>query len=245
MKLYSFVNNSRVLPLATLSNRYIQTVEQSGIPEAAQSVQFDQLVELNNKYQAAIDPKRVNEISVAIDLEFNNREALFTQMHTYLHGLTLSPDAAVRTAAIALFAAIDKYGTSFNRRPLGEQSVYYIRIIEAIKNPAFASAINQAHLSEQVAKFEASQLNYESLYIGRGNAKQKSTAPSSLRKELQQCLKKHLAEVESMAGRTGDDAWKQLCNELKQRFTETQTPMNKRRPDIPKSATTDAANQPA
>lgn len=232
MKLFTIVSKSKVLPLATLSNRYIQTVEQSGIEEATQSVQFDNLVQLNKQYQSIVDPKKSNDQTLAIDNEYKNREELFTQMHTYLNGCINSPDSVMVNAANLLFAVIDKYGTSFSRRPLGEQSVYYIRIIEGLKNSELASAVAKTMLADKIAALETAQLNYESLYIGRGNAKPKSTSPSKLRKELEQCLKKHLSEVESMAGRTGNDVWLTLYEELKQRFVEANTPMNKRRPGI-------------
>ncbi len=246
MKPLFVLNNTKVIPLATLANRYIKTVNESVITEAKESLQFAQLEQVNEKYQQAVDPRYNNEHTLAIDEQYDLRESLFTQMHTYLNGLLNSPDETMKSAAALLFAEADKYGTSFSRKPLGEQSVYYIRIVEGLKKPTLATAVTKTLLADSIDALDLAQINYENLYIGRGNSKQKNSSPTKLRKELVSCIKKHLAEIEAMAGRTGNAAWSSLSAELQQRFAEISTTITKRRPDpVLTDSATDAATAKA
>lgn len=76
---------------AILALRIIDTVTKSGIEDALTSKSFTQLVDINSRYQIAIEPSNDEQIKLAIKNLFNNRGTTFSEIHSYTEGMLNSP----------------------------------------------------------------------------------------------------------------------------------------------------------
>ena len=65
---------------AILALRIIDTVTKSGIEDALTSKSFTQLVDINSRYQIAIEPSNDEQIKLAIKNLFNNRGTTFFEL---------------------------------------------------------------------------------------------------------------------------------------------------------------------
>ena len=195
MKYKSKVTRVTNETLATLGNRVIETVNNSGIEEAVDSKQFQQLLEVNASYQEATNPLNVKQMSSDINNSFDERYRLFQNLIIYIKGMTLSNDEEVRNAALKIWVEISKFRMNFSKLRKADMTLRYIRIIESLKMTELADAILKVKLTEKLNALEAVQLEYESLYINRGNLVAGKVTPSNLRKKIEKELKKHLDET--------------------------------------------------
>ena len=216
---------------AMLALRMIDTVNKSGIEDAKVSNAFVQLTDVNARYQIAIEPGTAKQVSQSITDKYKERTALFTEMYDYLYGLLGSPDAQMKAAATLLFEQFSKYGKNFGKYRLADQSLRYIRIIESLKQPEYAAALAKTQLTDKLAVLDQLQLDYEELYMGRGNTYATKVAPSSLSKELNDAIKLYMDEVNWMATRTNTEAWITLRNNLQRRFDEVNVSVTRKGTD--------------
>jgi hypothetical protein len=205
---------------AMLALRIIDTVNKSGIADAKVSNAFVQLEDVNARYQIAIEPGTARQVSQSITDKYKERATLFAGIYDYLYGLLNSPDTDMKAAATLLFEQISKYGKNFSSYRLADQSLRYIRIIESLKMPEYEVALTKTLLTNKLAELDQVQLDYEELYMGRGNTFATKVAPSSLSKELNDAIKLYMDEVNWMATRTNTEAWNTLRNNLQKRFDE-------------------------
>jgi hypothetical protein len=227
MKFKSKTNKINNESRAMLVLRIIDTVIKSGIQAARVSKLFLQLEDVSARYQVAIEPGNDKQVKSAITALYKQRSNLFLETYTYLEGLLNSPDIDMKTAATMLFEQVSKYGKSFNRSKIADQSLRYIRIIESLKKPEYAAALTKTMLTEKVALLDQVQLDYEELYMGRGNNSATKVAPTSLRNELNNAIKLYMEEVNWMAGRENSEEWNTLKTNLQQRFDEVNVSMRK------------------
>lgn len=226
---------------AMLALRIIDTVNKSGIADAKVSNAFVQLEELNARYQMAIEPGTAKQVSQSITDKYKERSALFVEMFDYLNGLQNSPDADMKAAAALLFEQISKYGKSFSSYRLADQSLRYIRIIESLKMPEYAAALTKTLLTDKLTLLNQMQLDYEELYMGRGNTFATKVAPSNLSKELNDAIKLYMDEVNWMANRTNTEAWNTLRSNLQKRFDEVNVTSTRKLADTSTESTTTTA----
>jgi len=212
---------------AMLALRMIETVIKSGITDAKVSKLFLQLQDVNTRYQTAIEPGNDKQAKSAIAALYNQRNNIFLELYVYLEGLLNSPDNEMKTAAALLFEQLSKYGKSFSKLRIADQSLRYIRIIESMKKADFEAALTKTMLTEKLALLDQVQLDYEELYMGLGNSFATKVAPSSLRNELNNAIKLYMDEVNWMAGRENTDEWNTLRNNLQRRFDEVNVSMKK------------------
>ena len=211
--------------LAILGMRIIDTVIKSGIEEAKTSKKFLVLVEVNGRYQIATVPGDNKQVSDSIKSLYSDRKVMFNEIYVYLEGLLNSPDLEMKEAAIVLFPFINKFGKSFQRVKLSDQSLQYIQIIDSLKSAELASALVTTKLTEKVDAFDQLQQDYESLYMGHGNDSSTKIAPSNLRKEMESAIKSHFDEVHWMASNFETEAWQTLCKNIEKRFEEVNVSM--------------------
>src|SRR5665647_1090898 len=117
------------LSLAALGLRIIDTVEKSGIDEARSSKQFLILKEVNGRYQVAIIPGDNKEVQNSIQALFIERKTVFVDTYDYVQGQTKSPIPDIKAAAGIVFRELNKFGCTFYKVKIADQSVQYIRII--------------------------------------------------------------------------------------------------------------------
>ena len=107
MKIKSKASKVGIESLGALGIRVIDTVNESGIQEATTTKQFLELVEVNNRYQEALEPVNQKDISDAIDAIFKQRNVLFTSIYVYVNGLLNSPDVEMQDAAKQIFVHLN------------------------------------------------------------------------------------------------------------------------------------------
>lgn len=234
----SKANRIGVESLAVLGLRIIDTVNKSGLEDAKVSNQFLSFEEVNGRYQEAVSPNNLKQQKKAIDALFNERKALFEEIYVYLQGLLNSPEAEMKSAANLLFEKVNMYGKSFGRLKIADQSLRYIRIIESLKKPEFNAALAKTLLTAKISQLDQIQLNYEDLYMGLGNTQSEKTAPSNIRKEMQDALKLYIDEVRWMATRMNTEPWNTLYKNLEQRFEEVNVSTTRQKPKDNTSAST-------
>lgn len=212
---------------AMLALRIIDTVNKSGIEDARLSKQFLELENVNSRYQIAIEPANDKQLKSAITSLYTQRTNIFQEIYGYLEGLLNAPDADMKAAASLLFEQVSKYGKSFSKFRIADQSLRYIRIIESLMKPEFAAALTKTLLTDKLALLDQVQLDYEGLYMGRGNSSVSKVAPSNLRNELNAAIKKYMEEVNWTASREESEQWNTLKTNLQQRFDEVNVTMRK------------------
>jgi len=215
--------------LAKLGMRMIDTVDKSGNEDAKVSKFYVNLVDVNARYQIAIEVGNEKQVKEAIDAKYNERNVAFMQMYSYVQGLLNSPDADMKAAAILLFEQLDKYGKNFSKDKIADQSLHYGIIIEALKRPEFTVAKIKTLLTNGVANLNQLQLDYELLYMGRGNTTATKIAASNLRQEMEKAIKLYLDEVTWMANSTDNEAWITLRSTIEQRFNEVNVSMTRKK----------------
>ena len=237
MNYKSKANRIGIFSLALLALRIIETVIKSGIKEARESKLFLQVEEVSGRFQTAVEPGNRKQQKEAIDAKFTERRNLFDEIYIYLQGLLNSPDAEMKSAATLLFEQINKYGKYFGQFKIADQSLRYIRIIESLKKDEFNDAFTKTLLTAKFAALDQLQLDYEELYMGLGNAKAISIAPSNLRKEMENALKVYVEEVRYMAETINTEAWKTLYINVCQRFDEVNVSATRKKSDNSSDAT--------
>jgi hypothetical protein len=224
--------------LAALGLRIIDTVEKSGIDEARSSKQFLILKkEVNGRYQIAIVPGDSKEIADNIQALFSERKLMFLDAYDYVQGQTKSPIPDVKEAATILFRELNKFGRTFYKVKIADQSVQYIRIIENLKKPEFQPAVTKISLSDKLSRLDQIQLDYESLYLGKGNSDSTNVAPSNIRKEMQQAVKLYLEELRWLANTNETVQWQTLYRNVEQRFNEVNVSLTRKKTDTTDSTT--------
>ncbi len=223
--------------LAALGERIISTVVKSGIDEARSSKQYVLLEEVNNRYQQAIMPDDAKQLSENISFLFNQRNQLFLEMYDYVNGQTKSPDPETRQAAAKVFQVLNKYGRGLTSVKIADLSVQFIRIIEALKKAELVPAVTKIILAGMLAEFEQLQLDYEDLYLGRGNDSTVRVAPSSLRKEMENAVKLYVEELKWLANGADTEAWHTLYRNVEQRFNEVNVSATRKKADIATDST--------
>ena len=223
--------------LAALGERIISTVGKSGIDEAKNSKQYVVLEEVNNRYQQAIMPHDAKQVTEKINALYNNRNELFLDMYEYVKGLTKSPAPDAKLAAIKVFSILNRYGRVLTNVKIADLSVRYIRIIEGLRRPDVAPAVNKVILTAKVAEFEQLQLDYEDLYMGRGNDSTVRVAPSTLRKEMENAVKLYVEELKWMANGADTEAWHTLYRNVEQRFNEVNVTATRKKAETPTDTT--------
>ena len=215
--------------LAALGLRIIDTVEKSGIDEALSSKQFLVLKEVNGRYQIAIVPGDSKEIANNIQALFNERKSVFVDAYDYVQGQTKSPIPEVKAAAVLVFKELNRFGRSFYGVKIADQSVQYIRIIENLKKPELQPAVTNISLEEKLAHLDQIQLDYEALYLGKGNSDSTNVAPSNLRKEMQQAVKMYVEELKWLANTHDTPEWQTLYSNVEQRFNEVNVSLTRKK----------------
>lgn len=211
--------------LAVLGLRIIETAEKSGMNDAKLTKQFLHLVSVNERFQNAILSGNLKLKTASIDALFNKRNELFLQMYNYLNGLIDSPDAEMKAAATLLFNELDKFGKNFARLKLADKSLRFIRIVQNLKKPECEPALVKTLLVSKVNELNQLQLDYEDLYMDRGNITAVKVAPSNLRKEMEDAVKLYLDEVNWMASQNDTEPWHTLQINLQKRFDEVTVSM--------------------
>jgi len=206
--------------LGALGIRVIDTVNESGVENATTTKQFLELVEVNNRYQEALEPVNQKEVSEVIDVLFEKRNILFGEMYVYVNGLLNSPDEQIQVAAKQIFDHLNKYGKNFSRYKIADQTLHYNHIVESLKKAEYVPALTKILLVNKVADLDQLQLNYESFYRKRGNSSVNYVAPTYLRIEMEKAVKLYLDEVRWMASQYSTEPWKTLSLNVEKRFLE-------------------------
>ena len=235
MSYKSKANRVGNISLAALGVRIIDTVAKSGIDQATSSKQFLVLQEVNSRYQASIVPGDAKQVSDSIKVLFKSRRVLFDEMYEYVKGQTKSPSPEMKEAALLVFERLNKYGRSYSQAQIADQSVKYIRVIEGLKKSDIAAAVTKIMLTAKVAQLDQLQLDYEDLYLNRGNNSAVRVAPSSLRKEMQETVKLYVEELRWLTNTYDTEEWRALYRNVEQRFSEVNVSNTRKKVTEPES----------
>ena len=220
MKIKTKASKVGIESLGALGIRVIDTVNESDVELATSTKQFLELVEVNNRYQEALEPVNQKEVSDVIVALFEQRNVLFGAMYVYVKGLLNSPDVAMQAAAKQIFDHLNKYGRNFSRFKLSDQTLHYNHIVESLKKAEYQPALIKTLLVNKVGELDQLHLDYESLYRKRGNSSVSYVAPTYLRIEMEKAVKLYLDEVRWMASQNSTEPWKTLSLNVEKRFLE-------------------------
>ena len=183
-KLHKLSNEALVM----LAMRVLKTVDQSEVEAAKNAVFLSKIREQILNYMNTIGTNKNLDYSTKISTLFNKRKHLFDEQYLYLKGTSKSPDPELRQAAEKLVEVSSMLGVNFSQRKLADKSMRYKRLIEALKKPENESAITKLAMNDRLAELESVQLEYETLYMDRGNTKVLTIALSYVRVDIQQSL---------------------------------------------------------
>lgn len=175
--------------LVMLAMRVVETVNQSSVDAAKNAIYFVKLTIEIQKYMDTIGTNGEQQYSKEITLLFAKRKQLFDEIYVYLKGLSQSPDAEIRLAATALFEVVNRFGQNFSKLKIADQSLRYMRIIETLKRAEFVSALSTTLLTDKLTEIDNVQIEYEKLYMGRGNSQSTLKALSYIRQDIERTLK--------------------------------------------------------
>ncbi len=220
MKIKTKASKVGIKSLGALAIQVIATVIESEVVEATTTKQFLGLVEVNKRYQDALEPVNIKEVSEAIEAKFEQRNGLFYSMYDYVNGLLKSPDAETKVAAKQIFDHLNKYGKNFSRVKLADQTLQYNHIVESLKEAENQPALVKILLANKAAQLADLHLDYESMHRKRGNSAVSYVAPTKLRLEMEKAAKLYLDEVRWMASQNDSKPWKTLSLNVEKRFLE-------------------------
>ena len=219
-KIYRMSNES----IAAVGLRVVETIQKSISEETKKSALFYSLVDVNTRYQSAVEPNGSKIIAEAIDNEFKNREMLYTDFYELAYGNQKSRVAALREAAIRIFKVLNMYGKSFKQERIADQTVRYIRIIETLKGEEYTEAIATLNATELLSELNEAQNRYEDLYLGRGNRLSLKEPTIKLRKEMNKALNLIVDEIGINEIKYPTEENISLRKIIEQRFNEVYIP---------------------
>jgi len=215
-KLYRAGNES----LSILSYRIIDIISQSNNEQAINAKQFLNHKQVSNRFKTAIGPRHSAETTTEINDSFTKRYRLFGEIYKYVNGLIKAPDEDTRTSANLIFPILNQYGLFFGNIKISDQSIRYIRIVEALKSPDLADALQKLQLTNKVNELDNAQREYETLYMGRRNKRLGIETASNIRKELINAIKLNVEELNWMALQSDSADLLKLSEEVNLRFGE-------------------------
>ncbi len=224
-----------------LSLRIVETIANSDSEQAKSGKQYLKHAEISQIFQKLVEPSNKQNLTKIIAECYNNRRALYYEMYDYVFGLQKSPDAEIVQAANEIFAALNLYGRYFSNIKIAEQSLRFVRIIEALKNPELSTALQKTQLTSKVNTLDGLQRDYEDVYRGRSNARLGYVSASEKRKELNAAIKLHIEELNWMATQTESEALKTLCAKLNARLGEIYVTKKPTKNENPSTDSTNAA----
>lgn len=184
------------------------------------SKSYTALTEVNNRYQASVDPTKYKDQTEAIDAKANERRAYFLLNYGYLKGLLNAPDAEQRAAAVRIFAVMNMYGRNFNNLKIAEQSFLFNRILEGLQKPELAADLETTRLTASVAELDRLHKENETLFALRGNEVIGVVAPSTLRPQLNVAVNNFVEELQWMAQINDTEELKSLRDIVLMRVSE-------------------------
>ena len=184
------------------------------------SKSYTALTEVNNRYQASVDPTKYKDQTEAIDAKANERRAYFLLNYGYLKGLLNAPDAEQKAAAVRIFAVMNMYGRNFNNLKIAEQSFLFNRILEGLQKPELAADLETTRLTASVAELDRLHKEYETLFALRGNEVIGVVAPSTLRPQLNVAVNNFVEELQWMAQINDTEELKSLRDIVLMRVSE-------------------------
>ena len=184
------------------------------------SKSYTALTEVNNRYQASVDPTKYKEQTEAIDAKAIERRAYFLVNYGYLKGMLNAPDVVLKAAAVRVFAVMNMYGRSFNKLKIAEQSFLFNRILEGLHKPELAADLETTKLTASVANLDRLHKEYETLFALRGNEVIGVVAPSTLRPQLNVAVKNFVEELQWIAQINDTEELKSLRDIVLMRVSE-------------------------
>lgn len=175
--------------LVMLAMRVLETVNQSSVDTAKNAIYFARLNAAIQRYMSTIGTSSEQQFSREITLLFDKRKQFFDGIFIYLKGLCLSPDTEMRLAAELLFEVVNRFGLGFKQQKISDQSLYYMRIIETLKKTDYVAALTKTMLTDKLTAIDNVQMEYETLYMSRGNSKTISKVANELCSEIGHELK--------------------------------------------------------
>lgn len=213
----SKVSNERV---AMLSQRILEATIKANIQDTLNGKQYQIHADLSSQFQKATEGIKFKELSEPVNKSFNDRRELFLSMYNYAKGLCNAPETDMAEAANQVFKALNMYGSIASNQRLDVQSFRYIRIIEALKQPALAADLQKVQLTTRVTELDNIQREYESQFSGRSVKRRENVSASSIRRDLNEAIKLHIEELNWMALQTENEAIIKLCTEVNARLSE-------------------------
>lgn len=234
MKNFNFtkVNQLTNESVAMLSYRIIETIANSDSEQAKSGKQYVKHAEISQQFQQLVEPNNKQDQTKAIDECYNTRRELFNSMYVYVFGLQSSPNTDTAQAAQQIFTALNMYGKYFGSMKIAEQSLRYVRIIEALRKPELAAMLQKTQLTDNVTALDAVQRKYEDLFMGRSNNRLGAVSASSMRKELNACIRLHVEELNWMALQTESETLKMLCASVDARIREVNLSAQRSKADV-------------
>jgi hypothetical protein len=163
-------------------------------------------------------------------------------MYLYVKSLLSWEDEETAEAAKQVFAALNMYGQYFSNLKIAEQSLRYIRIIEALKKPELEAALTKIQLTSKVETLDTIQRAYEDVYMGRRNSRLGFVSASAMRRELNNAIVQHVEELNWMATQTDSEELITLCETVDARIREVN--VNVIHTKTTEETTTDVASAP-
>jgi len=234
-KIYRLSNES----IAMLSHRINESVILSEIEEALNGKQCQIHIGVSNRFKAAIEPRNQQLLTKEINKSHSKRNELFSSIFEYAKGQLNSPDEELKAAAAVVFGVLNMYGRYFGNLKIAEQSIRYIRIIEALKKTELASDLLKLHLTEKVVELENAQHQYEDMYMGRANRRLGLETASDIRSELNNAIKLHIEELQWMAKQSDSEPLKTLSELVISRVREISVSVSRTKATAATSDTTE------
>ncbi len=232
--------------LATAANRYIETINQSGLPEAKSSLQYTALVNNNNIYQESVNTITKSEYVKGLAEKDVLRMESFRSIKRYLSGLLDSPVAEMKSAAQLLYPQVELYGTRLDKLKKIEISDQMLRLTNSLLLPEFAEAVTTVSLTTSINDLKYAVEAYEDFYLKRGNVnatKRNQDCASKFRRTLESSMKAYFDEASTMTARTGDPKWTMLLQQLTERFYEIATSVSRTSAEVSTDQTTTQASE--
>ena len=155
--------------LGSLAQLVVETVDKTTLDAAQHDASFLFLKEVTNRFLDSVGRSAYSKQTEALNALADERVKCLKGLRNLVNNLVKSPDKSVAAIVTPIKNAFAQYGTNIDMMKPLEQTVYMQTLIMEIKNVSTDTQRSNAGVKAWFDALEQSLIDYNKLYVVRGN----------------------------------------------------------------------------
>lgn len=155
--------------LGSLAQLVVETVDKTTLDAAQHDASFLFLKEVTNRFLDSVGRSAYSKQTEALNALADERVKCLKGLRNLVNNLVKSPDKLVAAIVTPIKNAFAQYGTNIDLMKPLEQTVYMQTLIMEIKNVSTDTQRSNAGVKAWFDALEQSVIDYNKLYVVRGN----------------------------------------------------------------------------